>query len=113
MFVFVWTGRGFWALLFPILFVFVLGMVCDLTFGEAVLDSHTWLYGVAVVAGAFATWVCGRRWNGTTGLKPWDFGAMVRRRREHRAFALPMELWAAPTLLIGVWMIAANLLPTP
>ena len=109
--VLVWTGRGFWAALFPILFVFMLGMVGDVAFGGAMLETHSWLYGVAVIASAFVTWTCGRRWNGTIGLRPWDLDAMLRRRRDHTVFALPMELWAIPTVLIGVWMIVANLAP--
>ena len=107
--VLVWTGRGFWAALFPIAFVFVLGMVGDVGFGGAMLETHSWLYGVAVIASAFVTWTYGRRWNGTAGLKPWDLDAVLGRRREHTVFSLPMELWAIPTVLIGLWLIVANL----
>jgi uncharacterized iron-regulated membrane protein len=77
--------------------------------GEGLLEANGWAYGVAVIVGAFVTWTCGRRWNGTRGLKPWDLEAMIRRRRFHTVFSLPMELWAIPTVLIGVWVIVANL----
>ncbi|HEX3915885.1 MAG TPA: hypothetical protein VHW60_01000 [Caulobacteraceae bacterium] len=109
MLVLIWTGRGYWAALFPIVFLGVLGMAVTFTFGEATLDANAWIYGVALIAAAFATWVCGRRWNGTTGVKPWDLRTLFRRRRPHRVFALPMELWSAPLAFSGVWIVVASL----
>ena len=110
MIMFIWTGRGFWAFLFPILFLGGLGLAVSLTFGEPALDRNPWIYGVALFASAAAVWTYGRRWNGTKGLKPWDFRAAVRYRRPHRMFAVPMEFWAAPLALFGLWTLAEGLM---
>jgi hypothetical protein len=109
MLMIIWTGRGFWAALFPVLFVGVLGAVVNYAFGEPALDANDWVYGVALVAAAIAVWFYGCRWNGRTSLKPWEFRAMLRRRGRHRMFALPMEFWALPLAILGVWVIASNL----
>jgi hypothetical protein len=106
--VIIWTGRGFWAALFPILFVGVLGAAVNYSLGESVLDANDWIYGVALIAAAVATWFYGRRWNGKTSLKAWDFRGMLRRRGPHRMFALPMELWSLPLAILGVWLIVSN-----
>jgi hypothetical protein len=107
--VFFWTGRGFWSVLFPILFSWVLGMLINLGLGPSVLEANAWIYGVAVLAAAGANWVVGRRWNGTIHLRPWDIPGALRFRREHTVFNAPMELWSFPLAIVGVWMIVANL----
>jgi hypothetical protein len=106
---FVWTGRGFWAVAFPVLFAWVVGMMCDRTLGGEVLEANGWVYGVAVLAAAAANWIAGRRWNGTEHLKPWDFKGELRVRRDHTLFNAPMELWSYALVLLGVWLIATNL----
>ena len=103
--VFVWTGRGYWGVLFPILFLSVIGMAVSFGLGEATLDNNSWIYGVALLGSAIANWAYGRRWNGTEGLRPWDFKSLMRRARPHRVFVWPMELWSIPLALFGVWLI--------
>ena len=110
MLVLIWTGRGFWAALFPILALGVLGLAVNYTFGEPTLDSNRWIYGVALIGAALANWFYGRRWNGTAGLRPLDVRSLMRRRRPHRVFGLPMELWSIPLALGGCWVIVASLL---
>jgi hypothetical protein len=96
--------------LFPILFVGVLGALVNYAFGESVLGANDWVYGVALLASAAAIWFYGRRWNGKTSLRAWDFHAMLRHRGPHRLFALPMEIWAAPVALVGVWVVVGWLI---
>jgi hypothetical protein len=107
--IFIWTGRGFWTALFPILFLGVVGMGVSFALGERTLDANPWIFGVALLGAAVANWAYGRRWNGTEGLKPWDVKAALRYRRLHRVFGLPMELWSAPLAAFGVWIIVASL----
>jgi len=106
----IWKGRGYWAFLFPILFLGVLGLFVSLTFGERRLDDNPWIYGVALLGAAAATWAFGRRWNGTERLKPWDIRGAMRYRRHHTMFALPMEFWAAPLALFGAWVLISGIL---
>jgi hypothetical protein len=107
--VFIWTGRGFWGVLFPVLFAWLIGMVIDMGFGTVVLDNNAWVYGVAVLVAAAANWAIGRRWNGTSHLRPWDIRGELQRRRIHTIFSMPMELWSFPLAVIGVWLIVTNL----
>ena len=107
--VFFWTGRGFWGVVFPILFPWVVGMVLDQGLGSEVLEANGWVYGVAVLAAAVANWMVGRRWNGTEHLRPWDIKGELRFRREHTVFNAPMELLSYPLVVIGVWLIVSNL----
>jgi hypothetical protein len=108
--VFVWTGRGYWGVLLPVLFVWVLGMVANLSV-PLLIDNNAWVYGVAVIVAAGANFAIARRWNGTEWLKPWDVRGMLlrRRRAEHTIFAMPLELWSIPLIAIGVWVIVTNL----
>jgi hypothetical protein len=108
---FVWTGRGFWGLLLPILFCIVLGMVLTPLLGENFVYANGWIFGFAVFAAAIANWAFGRRWNGTASLRPWDIrGILMRRRRmEHTIFSAPMELWSIVLVVVGVWVILVNL----
>ena len=109
--VFIWTGRGYWGLLFPILFCFLLGVVMSRAFGQPAVDANGWMFGVAVLVAAAVNWAVGRRWNGTTSLRPWDIrGTLLRRRRmEHTIFSAPMELWSIVLVIAGIWTILANL----
>ena len=107
--VYVWTGRGYWGLLFPALFCFLLGMIATTLLGRPAVDANGWMFGVAVLAAAPVNWVIGRRWNGTAWLRPWDVRGALRRRVEHTIFAAPMELWSIVLVVVGVWLVAANL----
>lgn len=107
--VFFWSGRGFWGVVLPILFPWVVGMVVDQGFGSQVLETNGWVYGVAVLAAAIANWFVGRRWNGTEHLRPWDIKGELRFRRPHTVFNAPMELWSYPLAVLGVWLIVSNL----
>jgi hypothetical protein len=106
----IWTGRGYWGVLLPFVFVVVVGMVGDLTF-PLLLDDNAWVYGIAVLAAAAANFPIARRWNGTEWLRPWDLAGSLRRRSsaQHTIFAMPLELWSIPLAGIGIWTIVANL----
>jgi len=106
---FVWTGRGFWTVAFPVLFPWVVGMLLDRALGSEVLEANGWVYGVAVLAAAAANWVVGRRWNATEHLRPWDIQGELRCRCPHTVFNAPMELWSYPLAVLGVWLIVTNL----
>lgn len=110
--IFVWKGRGFWTLLLPLFFLGAFGIGVTNGLGPDTLDRNPWLYGVAVVLAAFVNWVFGQRWNGGVTRRVWDFraGFNIRSRRIHTAFALPMQVWSAPLLVLGLWLIAWPLL---
>ena len=105
--VFIWKGRGFWTVLLPLFFLGVVGIGVSNSFGPPVLDRNPWLYGVAITVAAFANWVFGQRWNGGFARRVWDFraGFNVNVRRTHTAMGLPMQVWSAPMLLLGLWLI--------
>ena len=102
--VFWWRGRGYLALLTTIGVVGIFGAVVTLAFGDQVFDRFPWLWTIAFLLAAAATWVVGSRINGRP--VEWNRGQRSVGRliydAPHKFVSLPVETWAVPLIGIGL-----------
>jgi hypothetical protein len=108
--VFWWTNRGFLSLLFLVGTFGVFGAAVTFSLGDEAFSRWPWLWGVGLALAGLVNWVGGSRLNGAP-LNP--FRTRIRDRLTYRAgnkfLSLPMELWALPTIVLGVVLIARGL----
>jgi hypothetical protein len=111
--VFWWTERGYLGLLSTIGVVGVFGALVTFAWGDSAFDTFPWLWGVAMLLAAIASWCVGRRINGRP-LRPIR-GTSFRNRffypARNRFVSLPVETWSLPLLALGLVLGVRGLLP--
>ena len=110
--VFWWTGRGFLVLLTPIVVYALFGSVVSFAVGNDAFERFPWLWGIAALLSAGATWYIGCRLNKKSFTLP-KLKAIPGRfiyRGRHRFLSLPLETWALPMSLLGAFLVVRGLL---
>jgi drug/metabolite transporter (DMT)-like permease len=89
----------------------VFGAALTFGFGDGAFSRWPWLWGVGLVLAGAVNWVGGSRLN-RTPLNPFRTRILDRLtyRASNKFLSLPMELWALPTLVLGVVLIARGLM---
>lgn len=105
--VFWWTGRGYLALLSLIGVYGFFGAAITVGFGNQAFEAAPWLWGVGALIAAAVNWIWGsrinrRRWADLPGA---DWKKRLVYRARNRFMGLPMESWALPTALLGVFLM--------
>ena len=109
----IWSG---WGILAPVVAVLVGGSVALLLGGGLESAGMTRWVGLGpalgCLAGAAAVWWVGRWLNGRPGRELVDprTGERVLLRPSHRLFFIPMQWWAVPLVVIGLFVLVATVL---
>lgn len=109
---FVWTGRGYLALLTLIGGFAGFSALILIAGGASMFEKAPWLLGVGWLIGAVANWVAGCRLN-RRPLNPLNSGKRGRllyRGARSRFLALPMEFWPLPAFVVGLILIGLGLI---
>ena len=108
--VFWWTGRGFLSLLFLVGVFGLFGAIVTFAVGADAFVKWPWLWGVGAILAGIANWLAGARLN-RAPVNPL-IGAMRDRlsyRARNKFLSLPMEVWGAPVVLLGIALIVKGL----
>ncbi len=104
--VFWWTGRGFLSLLFLIGVVGAFGALVTFMFGDNVLETRSWLWGVGVLLAVVVNWFGGSRLNRRSlNLFEGNLKTRLFYRARNRFCSLPMETWSVPLAVLGLVLI--------
>jgi ABC-type amino acid transport system permease subunit len=109
MYVFWWTGRGFWAILSLVLTLFVFGVVNEIA--RPILGNTNWWFGLGFIAAGAINWKLGRHYNRrqiSTNFSSKTIERIFYRAR-HKFMSLPFELWSLPMVLCGIAFIAKDI----
>jgi hypothetical protein len=104
------TGWGLVVVLVAIAGLVVGQILVDLLFGPGYYTSHEWPKLLAcLIAGAFV-WKVGVRLNSTPGRVVIDkeTGQELTLRQHHSLFFVPMQYWAIPIVLFGLYEALAR-----
>ncbi|WP_129586341.1 hypothetical protein [Sphingomonas montana] len=109
MFVFWWTGKGFFTplILFGVLVIF--GLI--LQAARPVLQDGPWFWGLAFIAAGAINWVVGRRQNSRkiAAVRTNRFRDTLIYRARNKFMSLPFEVWSIPFIAGGLIAIAYSL----
>ena len=101
-----WTGRGY----STILIVVAAAILFELVRATLNLPDGAWVFGIALIAAAFANWFLGRKFNRKSLAKVRSVG--LRQRLIYRARAkfmsVPMETFSLVIAAAGVAVLVAD-----
>ena len=109
MFVFWWTGKGFFTPLILLGVLIVFGVM--LQAARPVLQDETWFWGIAFVVAGILNWIVGRQQNARkiSAVRSTRFRDTLIYRARNKFMSLPFEIWSIPLVAGGFIAIGYSL----
>jgi hypothetical protein len=109
----IWSGLGFLVAVIVFGSSLALNFAVNAWLGPAYYDTHKWPFAVSLFLSAVICWFLGSALCKRTSQTVIDKATgkeMILNRSNHRLFFMPMHIWAPILAIIGVIVLAVDLL---
>ena len=102
----IWSGFGFLAGVIPVLCYMAMSKLCQIAYGPAYTDAHSWPGALGTLLGAMAVYVLAKKLDTPTRtLVDKATGETVVIKRKHTLFFIPMEIWAGILAIVSIYIL--------